>query len=147
MICSLTMSQAPRFRGDIREGGEIIAEHQGGYGSSARVPSPFRFTPRRAECRDFPGPAECRLACSFCAWPRTLFHILPPLVECRVLSCNRPISNSITLRKFHGLRPNRRVDQNDLPRKEVDLDPEGLGSELSNSYTAERTFYVFPVSL
>jgi hypothetical protein len=48
---------------------------------------------------------------SLCAWPRTLFHILPPLVECRVLSCNGPMSNSITLRKFHGLRLNRRVDQ------------------------------------
>jgi hypothetical protein len=68
----------------------------------ARVPSPSGFTPRRAECRDFPGPAQRRLAQFFCARPRTLFHILPPLVECRILSCNCPISNRFSQRSALG---------------------------------------------
>jgi hypothetical protein len=36
----------------------------------ARVPSPFRFTPRRAECGDF----SSADILSLCARPKTLFH-------------------------------------------------------------------------
>jgi hypothetical protein len=41
----------------------------------ARVPSPFRFTPRRAECGDFSGASTMPTdILSLCARPKTLFH-------------------------------------------------------------------------
>jgi hypothetical protein len=48
--------------------------------------------------------------------------------------------NSIALQSYDDLRL---IDQKDLLRNEVDFHREGLGSELSNSYTAGRTFARF----
>jgi hypothetical protein len=118
----------------------------------ARVPSPFRVHPLGVQSVViFPGPVHNATRTLPLRQPRTLFHILPPLVECRVLSCNRPISNrfsqSSVLSFLHSednrlinRGPNKRVEHTDLPRNEVEFAPEGLGRKLSNSYTARRTF-------
>jgi hypothetical protein len=55
----------------------------------ARMPSPFRVLPPVCgRSRSLLGPRITELKCFFNK-PRTFFHILPPLVECRCLSSNR----------------------------------------------------------
>ena len=90
------------MRADIRERREIIAEHLRGQCSCAlECLRPPGFTPRRAECRDFSwARAQCGLNASSCARPRTLSHILPPLVECRVLSFNRDLLSQTSVLSF-----------------------------------------------
>jgi hypothetical protein len=54
MILALTMSSGASLRADIREGREIIAEHQ--WIDAGKCSSAFAlqgFTPRRTECRVF----------------------------------------------------------------------------------------------
>jgi hypothetical protein len=79
------------------EGREIIAEHQ--EIDAAVCSSAFAFgvhpSARRVSFFSW-ACASRRLRRFFLRQPRTFFHTLPPLVECRALSCNCPISN-----RFH----------------------------------------------